>query len=483
MPIDIEFTPLLHRRTKIIATVGPASSATQTIGQLIDAGVNVFRLNMSHRDHASHTKVFNTIRQVSSQKKAHIAILADLCGPKIRCGRFESGSITLAPDQQVTVTTRDLIGQPGLIPSAYNQLNEDAKVGTKLLFDDGKIELLVENIDRTELQCKVVQGGELKDRKGINIPNCEISAPALTEKDYADARLMLELQVDFLGLSFARKAADIELLRDLTKQFERPAAIIAKLENHEALVNADEIILASDAIMVARGDMGVELNPEEVPVAQSQLVLAARKLHKPVIVATQMLESMLTQTQPTRAEVSDISHAVQSGADAIMLSGETAAGQYPVEAVSMMDRIARHNESYQWQTDQFRSLQSHSATPPIALHHAVANALGSLSLDLQVYCIIVMSQGGTSAAVVSSTRPSAPIVAASPNAATCRKMNLNWGTVPVETDTDAIEAYHQLASNLANDVFGAKTGDRILLLEGFNINPNQHAPAITVLTV
>ena len=294
---------------------------------------------------------------------------------------------------------------------------------------------------------------------------------------------MLALGVDFLALSFTRKAADVDLLRVVVDEFDQPTAIIAKLENHEGLQNADEIITAADGIMVARGDMGVELRPEEVPVAQTQLVLAARKQRKPVIVATQMLQSMIDSTQPTRAEVSDISHAVQSGTDAIMLSGETAAGKYPVEAVEMMDRIARHNEGYQWQTAAFGELKSAAVTPPIPLHHAIANALSSLSHDLQVYCIIVMSRGGTSALTVSSARPSSPVIAASAYPRTCRKMNLNWGTVPVETDTDAIEANPRLAADLALTLFGAKPGDRVLLLEGFNADPKLHTPAITVLIV
>lgn len=483
MPINIEFTRLRYRRTKIVATVGPACSDPQTIGKLITAGVNVFRLNMSHGDHASHTQIFQIIREASDRQSAHVAILADLCGPKIRCGEFENGAINLIIGEEVTVTTRAVTGRPGLIPSAYDQLHLDARPNARLLMDDGKLELLVEKISGQDLKCRVVQGGILKDRKGINMPLCKVSAPALTAKDYADARMMLALGVDFLALSFTRKAADVELLKAVVAEFDEPVAIIAKLENHEGLENADEIIAAADGIMVARGDMGVELKPEEVPVAQTQLVLAARKQRKPVIVATQMLESMIDNTQPTRAEVSDISHAVQSGTDAIMLSGETAAGKYPVEAVEMMDRIARHNESYQWQTDAFGELQSSVQTPPIPLHHAIANALTGLSHDLQVYCILVMSRGGTSALTVSSARPSSPVIAASTYPRTCRRMNLNWGTVPVLTDTDAIEASPRLASDLARQSFGAMPGDRILLLEGFNANPDLHAPNITVLIV
>ncbi len=483
MAIDIDFAPLLHRRTKIIATVGPASDSRKTLGELIDAGVNIFRLNMSHGDHQSHTQAVHLIREVAEEKNQHIGILADLCGPKIRCGTFADGQIELVAGEEVVVTTREVIGGPGLIPSAYRQLHQDVERNTRLLLDDGKLELMVEQITGEDLSCRVLQGGVLKSRKGINMPYSEVSAPPLTDKDIDDARLVLKLGVEFIGLSFTRKASDVELLRELVAEAFQPTAIIAKLENHEALQNAEEIIAAADGIMIARGDMGVELRPEEVPVAQNQLVKAARRHYKPVIVATQMLESMLDQTQPTRAEVSDISHAVQSGADAIMLSGETAAGKYPVEAVKMMDRIARHNESYLWHTDRFRNLQDSSASPPLPLHHAVANALTSLSNDLQVHCIIVMSMGGTSAAVVSSGRPSAPIVAASPNPYTCRKMTLNWGIVPIVADTDAIEEYHDLAGNLARQVFGAHRGDRLLLLEGFHFDPKRHAPAITVLTV
>ncbi|MEL0082478.1 MAG: pyruvate kinase [Gammaproteobacteria bacterium] len=483
MPIDIEFTRLRFRRTKIVATVGPACSTPETINELIVAGVNVFRLNMSHGNHQSHSTVFNIIRQASREKNAHVAILADLCGPKIRCGKFENGQIELVAGESVTVTTEPITGRPGVIPSAYENLHLDAAEHSRLLLDDGKLELLVEQINGKELKCKVIQGGVLKDRKGINLPLRDVSAPALTEQDYADARLMLGLGVDFLALSFTRKKADVDLLRKVVEEFDPPAAIIAKLENHEGLKNADEIIAAADGIMVARGDMGVELRPEEVPVAQDQLVLAARNQGKPVIVATQMLESMINTLQPTRAEVSDISHAVQSGTDAIMLSGETAAGAYPVKAVEMMDRIARHNEGYQWQIEASDEFKSTTAIPPIPLHYAIANALSSLSHDLQVYCIIVISRGGTSALTVSSARPSSPIIAASSLAETCRRMNLNWGTIPVETDTDSFELNPRLASELAHTSFGATRGDRVLLLKGFNANPQLHAPSITTLFV
>ena len=348
MPITTQINLLEKRRTKIIATLGPASSELKQIRKLIKAGVSVFRQNMSHGDHSYHQKTYALIREAADDLKRPIAILADLCGPKIRTGKFKKDGIELKTNDSVIVTTRNVEGEPGLIPSQYAKLADDVGPGDRILLADGTLELEVDKIDGTEITCTVVYGGKLSNYKGINLPGVEVSAPSLTEKDKADAKLVLELGVDFLALSFVRSASDILDLRELIKSNDSDASIIAKIEKPEALYDAHAILDAADGIMVARGDLGIELNPEQVPVAQHQLIDLAREKFKPVIVATHMLDSMIENPRPTRAEVTDVAHAVTLGTDAIMLSGETAVGAFPLDSVKMMDRIARQTESYLW---------------------------------------------------------------------------------------------------------------------------------------
>ncbi len=313
-------TPLRRRRTKIVATVGPACRDPAVLEDLLRAGVNVFRLNLSHGDHAGHRANFANIQSAAAAAGAAIAVLADLCGPKIRVGSFAGGSITLKSGQTVTVTTRDVLGEPGLIPSQYPALAEDVRPGDRILLDDGMLELHVDSVAGSDIACTVTAGGVLKDRKGMNLPGVLVSSPALTDKDRDDARFALDLGVDFLALSFVRRPSDVADLKSLIAAAGSTAPVIAKIEKPEALDAIDEILDAADGLMVARGDLGVELAPEAVPIVQHDLIERARRRHKPIIVATQMLESMVEHPRPTRAEVSDVSHAVFAGADAVMLS-------------------------------------------------------------------------------------------------------------------------------------------------------------------
>ncbi|MCK5668733.1 MAG: pyruvate kinase, partial [Gammaproteobacteria bacterium] len=291
MGIVTDIKLLKNRRTKILATLGPASDSAEVIRKLIEAGVNVFRLNMSHGEHASHENTYKLVRSIADELGKPIAVLADLCGPKIRTGRFKDGQITLVNGEAVTVTTRDVEGEPGLIPSQYEALAEDVKPGDRILLNDGNLELKVDAIDGTEISCTIVYGGILKNNKGINLPGVNVSAPSLTDKDRDDAQFALGLGVDFMALSFVRCAADINDLKLIVSDAGANTNIIAKIEKPEALEDINGILDAADGIMVARGDLGVELKPEQVPVAQSQLINKARQKFKPVIVATQMLES------------------------------------------------------------------------------------------------------------------------------------------------------------------------------------------------
>jgi pyruvate kinase len=484
MSIVTQINLLKNRRTKIIATLGPASSEPEQIKKLIKAGVNVFRLNMSHGDHAYHKQTYAYIRQISEETDLPIGILADLCGPKIRTGKFKNDSIELKNNETVVVTTRDVEGKPGLIPSQYAALADDVEAGDRILLADGTLELEVDKIEGTEITCTVIYGGKLGNHKGINLPGVKVSAPSLTDKDKADAKLAIELGVDFLALSFVRTAEDINDLRELMNEHGSDARIIAKIEKPEALEAASAILEAADGIMVARGDLGVELNPEQVPVAQHQLIDLARKKFKPVIVATQMLESMIENARPTRAEVTDVAYAVNLGTDAIMLSGETAVGAFPFDAVKMMDRISRQTESYLWSHNAYGAkvadVTSHAALP---IWEAVANSMAQLAQDLKVRAVVVISQSGMSAATMSSARPAAPVVAITNSQDVCRKLAMLWSVIPAYSENAGKTNPNALARQIIVDEGLATTGEKVLLVRGFHSEDALNIPSVTVLTI
>jgi pyruvate kinase len=484
MRVDTNLKLLTYRRTKIVATLGPSSSDSGIIERLMHAGANVFRLNMSHGTYEDHEATYRRIRRVADHLNKPITVFADLCGPKIRVGTFRNGKIELNVKDSITVTCRGVEGGPGLIPSQYKALADDIEIGDRILLDDGNIELRVNCIKGTEIGCEVINGGVLSDNKGMNLPGVDISAPSLTEKDRVDARFVLELGVDFLALSFVRKGTDVKELRGLIEENGGQAAIIAKIEKPEALENIDEIIENADAVMIARGDLGVELPPQAVPTAQDQLIDLARASRKPVIVATQMLESMILHPRPTRAEVSDVANAVRSGADAIMLSGETAAGNYPVESVRMMDDIARQTEAYLWRLDAFRSLiRRMQTTRPLLLEDAISESMSQLSRDLLVRAIVVISMRGRSLSVMSSSRPAAPMIGICPDRRSRCIANLLWGVIPVIADQEEIVNPNSLARRIVSEFGLASEGQAILVVRGFSSDPKQNTPSVTVVTV
>lgn len=485
MSINTQINLLKKRRTKIIATLGPASSDPDNIRALIKAGVNLFRQNMSHGDHTYHQQVYAQIRQIAQEEDQTIGILADLCGPKIRTGKFKNGFIELKNNSTVIITTRAVEGEAGLIPSQYTALANDVKTGDSILLADGLLELKVDEIKATEISCTVIHGGKLSDYKGINLPGVTISAPSLTEKDKADAALALELGVDFIALSFVRSAIDIKNLRALIDANHHCVQVIAKIEKPEALTEIDAIIDAVDGIMVARGDLGVELSPEQVPVVQHRLIDLARKQCKPVIVATQMLESMIKNARPTRAEVTDVAHAVTLGTDAIMLSGETAVGDFPIAAVQMMDKIARQTESYLWSHNNTYQEKMTEPLPvtPLPIWKAVANSMAQLAQDLKTRAVIVISDTGMSAATMSSVRPSAPIIAITNQTDICRKMMLIWGIIPILVNDIDHQDINELARAIACKENIATSGETILLVRGFHQDKHLNIPSVTVLTL
>ena len=483
MSIDPHRKLLIRRRTKIVATLGPASADSEVIRQLVDTGIDVVRLNMSHGDHDGHQIVYERVRAAADAAGIPIAILADLGGPKIRIGEIKGGKVSLQSGAPVTITARDVAGHTGLIPIRYPRLGDELQPGNRVLIDDGKVELTVETTDGDDLRCVVVDGGVVSNAKGVNLPDTELSLPSMTDKDFDDARFAIDLGVDYLALSFVRQASDIEELRDCIGD-DSTTRIIAKIEKPEALHNIDAILAATDAIMVARGDLGVELPPETVPAVQDELVKKARAQHKPVIIATQMLESMIHEARPTRAEVADVAHAVNSGTDAVMLSAETAVGSHPVAAVEIMDRVIRQTEASMWANNAFQPAPrtSNTGAPP-RTHEAVGEAVAQLSRHLAVRAIVVVSRSGTSGMVVSSARPAAPMLAVSAHAATSRLMNLFWGVVPIRVEPAEMDDPVPLLRRLVQRLELAKPGDQGLIVRGFRRDPATDQPSITVVTV
>ncbi len=425
------------RRTKIVCTIGPATSSEERLEQLIRAGMNVARVNFSHGTQPEHALVIERIRTTSARLGHAIAILQDLQGPKIRTGTLEGGQPVLLVDgARVTITTRDVEGNAETISTTYQQLPQDVKEGDRILLDDGLLELRVLGFDATEVECLVVHGGPLKEHKGINLPGVAVSAPALTEKDRDDLKFGVSQGVDYVALSFVRRPEDVLEARALIRQLqvekvgERAQVsipLIAKLEKPEAVARLDEILDVVDGVMVARGDLGVEMPPEKVPLIQKRIIAACNDRGLPVITATQMLESMITHPRPTRAEASDVANAIFDGTDALMLSAETATGSYPIEAVQMMVRIAQETEA---DPRSARQPQCQYLTPA----HAVSHAARALAEEASVQAIVVFTRSGASAHLISTDRPRTPILAYTPSEYVYRQLALWWGVWPHRID-------------------------------------------------
>ncbi len=486
LSLDRTRVALKYRRTRIIATVGPASSSPEVL-QALARQVDVFRLNFSHGTREGHAEVYLRIRAAAYAAGRPVAVLADLSGPKIRVGRFPGGGIDLDPGAEVVVTVANVTGGPGLIVSEYPDFARDVGPGSRVLLDDGKLELTVLSVQGDDVRCLVVQGGRLTDKKGMNLPGTALSTPALTEKDRGDALFAAALGVDFMALSFVRRAEDVLDLRRLLGDAGSTIPIIAKIEKPEALQEIGAILQVTDGIMIARGDLGVELPAEEVPLIQSELIRLAVEANRPVIVATQMLESMTESARPTRAEVTDVAGAAIAGADAVMLSGETATGRHPVEAVATMDRILRQVEGHQWSTGQFGQVLSHSqtpedeATPELRMVEALSRAVASLSRDLSVRAIFTPTASGRTARMVAAERPASPVVALTPDPVTARRLMLCWGVLPVAVDDLAQGHLAPEARRIAAELELAKPGDFLLLVYNPTAEPGSESPTVTVL--
>jgi len=473
---------LRWRRTKIIATIGPASNTIKSISELIKSGVNVFRLNMSHGDHDSHRGAFKRIRHCSKHADIPVAILMDLCGPKIRVGKFDKNSITLKKNARVIISCAKSVGHEGLIVSQYKQLYKDVRTGERILLDDGNLECRVESINGKDIHCKVIYGGVLKNNKGMNLPDSKLSASSFTAKDKKDVQLAMELEADFIALSFVRTAKDVQGLKKYMQRINKVLPIIAKIEKPEAVANIDEIIDSAYGIMIARGDLGIELPAEEVPLIQKDIINKARANHRPVIVATQMLESMITNARPTRAEVGDVANAAMSSTDAVMLSAETAAGKYPVKAVKIMDKILREIERHQWGEEHFGD-DIDSDRKTASSRRAIAHAADTLSKELKLQGVLVPTRSGHTAAVLSASRPSAPLLGISVSAATCRKLALHWGIIPFLMKEEKVRDWKLLSQEISQRCKLTKTGNRVLLVSGFNDDELLNEPVLKIIKV
>jgi pyruvate kinase len=473
---------LQWRRTKIIATLGPASDSPAMINKLLEAGVNVVRLNMSHGDHDSHRALFKRVRAAAKRQKQPVAILMDLCGPKIRVGEFPAEKIDLHDGQKVTVTCRNVMGGDELIPSQYSKLCKDVKKGQRLLLDDGNLELLVLSVKGTEVSCRVVHGGVLKNHKGINLPDSNVSTTAFTAKDKRDALLAMELGADFVALSFVRSAKDVKQLTRFMARNGTPIPVISKIERPEAVDNIDEILVESYGIMVARGDLGVELPAEQVPMIQRDLIKRARRAYVPVIVATQMLESMITHSRPTRAEVGDVASAAHSSTDAVMLSGETASGDYPVEAVQTMVKIVREIERHQWRDGRYGSqVFADRRKTGFSNREAVAHAALELARDLNLQAIILPTLSGTTAHVLAAHRTTAPMVGVCPREEICRRLALHWGIIPVHLVTPDHQDWRDMCQRVAAQCELTQPGHTVLVVSGFSDDPARNEPVLKMM--
>ncbi|MEO6228523.1 MAG: pyruvate kinase [Ferruginibacter sp.] len=415
------------KRTKIVATVGPACSTYDKLLELVKAGVNVFRLNFSHGAYENKLVIIDYIRQINTNEPYNIAILGDLQGPKLRVGDLENGAIELVDGGEFIFTTERMIGTSEKIYVSYPNLAKDVKLGERIFLDDGKMEVKVEKIlNDTEVRISVTRGGTLTPKKGVNLPDSALTMPSLTEKDIADLEFIIDNNLDWVALSFVRKAQDIIELKERIKARDSKIKVIAKIEMPEALENIRDIIVESDGIMIARGDLGVEVPVEQVPLIQKEIIRKCMRRAKPVIVATQMMESMMERTKPNRSEVTDVANAVLEGADAVMLSGETAMGHYPTLVVEMMTKIIKEVEksAYDYDRDDILTPQKHS---PSLLSDALCYSACKMAQDVEANALIGMTQSGYTGFILSSYRPKAPLFIFSKENTLINQLSLSWG--------------------------------------------------------
>jgi pyruvate kinase len=471
------------RRTKILATLGPASGSEEMIHRLLTCGVDAFRLNFSHGKHEDHAKLIHIIREVATELGRYIPIVADIQGPKLRIGDVD-GVIHLESGQPLLISTEPRLGNAREVSTPFKPLPQEVSIGQRILINDGLVELVVTNVDEKQVQTRVIHGGPISSKKGMNFPDSELTIPAITDKDRKDVKFAVEQGLDYIAASFVRRKSDVLDLRELLHEVGgEDLQVISKLEKPQAIDNLDEILEVSDGVMVARGDLGVEMPPEDVPIIQKKILARASRFGRFAITATQMLESMTTNSRPTRAEASDVANAIFDGSDAVMLSAETASGRYPVEAVQMMARIVHaaeansHHVSHEWEREPFRK---DSETDEFT--DALAGAANYAAEQLEAKYVVVFTQTGFAARLMSKFRPPMPIIALTPSSWVARRMNLLWGVQPfVLRDTG--EFHEQIVDRvdqflLDKDI--VRPGDRLVILMG---SPIYHRAKTNLLRV
>jgi len=453
------------RRAKIVCTLGPATDDPQVLAELIAAGMDVARLNFSHGDHAEHARRLKMVRKLAVECGKVVAVMQDLQGPKIRTGPLEGGKrVELREGASVTITTRPVPSSDRIISTTFHRLPMEVRPGNRILLSDGLIELRVESVKGTDVRCRVVHGGELGAHQGINLPGVSLKISALSAKDRRDLEFGIQHRVDYVALSFVRRAGDILALKRILAQAQRAIPVIAKLEKPEAIDHLDEILRVADAVMVARGDLGVELPPEMVPLIQKRIISRASAMRIPVITATQMLESMTVNPRPTRAEASDVANAVIDGTDALMLSGETATGRYPVGAVEMMARIIAVTEGTK------RSVESHDVwdrAQALDVPEAICETVAHMTSELHLKAVAVFTQSGASARLISKYRPRVPVFAFSPFDNVLRRTALYWGVTPIHMKRlQSTDKMVEAAANRLYEIGAVRTGDFIAVIAG-----------------
>lgn len=452
------------RKTKIICTIGPATESEEKLKEMMQAGMNVTRFNFSHGSHEEHKKKYARVIKISQALNLPIATLMDTKGPEIRLRDFENGRADLQAGQRFTLTTQEMLGNSQIASITYKNLLHDIEPGDTILIDDGLIEMKVEEITETDIICRVINGGPVSNHKGVNVPGAKLSMPYISDTDKEDILFGTEMGYDFIAASFVRCKEDILQIRKILDDQKSTMKIIAKIENMQGIENIDEIIEVSDGIMVARGDMGVEVPMEEVPILQKKMIKKAVAQGKHVITATQMLDSMIKNPRPTRAEVTDVANAIYDGTTAIMLSGESAAGQYPIEAVKTMARIAERAEE---DIDYRARLQKSKSTENIDITTAISYATCTTAMDLQAAAIITVTMSGFTAGMISRYKPDCPIIGCSVNPRVCRQLAMTWGVSPVlmrkeETPEDLFEE----AVCAAKKAGLIQSGDTVVLTAG-----------------
>ena len=469
------------RKTKIICTIGPASESEEKLRELMIAGMNVARFNFSHGSHEEHKKKFDRVIKISNELGIPVATLLDTKGPEIRLKDIEGGKTELVAGQKFILTTEDILGNNEKVSITYKNLKNDISVGTTILIDDGLIEMVVDSIEETDIICTVVNGGPISNHKGVNVPGAVLSMPYISEVDRSDIMFGCEMGFDFIAASFVRCKEDILEVRKILDEHNSHMKIIAKIENMQGIENLEDILTVSDGIMVARGDMGVEIPMEEVPVVQKRMIKMAEAQGKHVVTATQMLDSMIKNPRPTRAEVADVANAIYDGTTAIMLSGESAAGLYPVEAVKTMSQIAERAEQdidYNSRMKRREHIDSFDVTT------AISHATCTTAMDLKVAAIITVTISGFTAGMISRYKPSCPIIACSVSPRICRQLSLSWGVTPIwiARESTAEDLFDE-AVRAAEEAGYIKKGDKVVLTAGVPLGVSGRTNMLRVVEV